>query len=284
MDKAGASSFRDFIKKFAKHRLAAAGFVILLIEILLVIVLPVLLHLDPFSLNEPSAPPGRAHILGTDEVGRDLFARVVDGGRVSLFVGIMSALISVAIGLPLGLIAGYRGGWIGSIIMRGADIFMSFPSMVLILVLVAIVGPSIATVTIVIGVLGWTNPAKLIYGNVLSVQNKEYVEAARAIGTRNSVILWKYILPNSVAPLWMSIAFRTSSAIITESSLSFLGAGVQTPQASWGNIIYSAQNFLNMTMRPWMWLPAGCCLLVTVVCINLVGEGLRDALDPKMRR
>ena len=160
---------------------------------------------------------------------------------------------------------------------------MSFPSMVLILVLVAILGPSIATVTVVIGVLGWTNPAKLIYGNVLSVRSKEYVEAARVIGSSDFTIITKYILPNSVAPLWMSIAFRTSSAIITESSLSFLVAGVRPPQASWGNILYAAQSITVLSSRPWLWVPPGILLVLTVTSINFVGDGIRDALDSKTK-
>lgn len=280
------SSFHEFLKNFLRHRLATAAVCVLMLEILSVMILPIVLHLDPYGID-PFAfgtPPGAGHILGTDEVGRDIFARILFGGRISLFVGIVSAMISVMIGLPLGLIAGYWGGRLGAVIMRIADMFMSFPSMVLILVMVAILGPSIATVTVVIGVLGWTNPAKLIYGNVLSVRSKEYVEAARVIGTSDFKIITQYILPNAVAPLWMSIAFRTSSAIITESSLSFLGAGVRPPQASWGNIIYAAQNLLVLTTKPWIWIPAGICLLITVICINLVGEGLRDALDPRMKR
>ena len=280
------SEFREFLKNFSRHHLATVSVFILLLEIIAVVFLPIIFHMDPYGMDPLAfgAPPSVKHIFGTDEVGRDIFARILFGGRISLFVGIVSAMISVIIGLPLGLIAGYWGGRLGALIMRAADMFMSFPSMVLILVLVAILGPSIATVTVVIGVLGWTNPAKLIYGNVLSVRSKEYVEAARVIGSSDFTIITKYILPNSVAPLWMSIAFRTSSAIITESSLSFLGAGVRPPQASWGNIIYAAQNLLVLTTKPWIWIPAGICLLITVICINLIGEGLRDALDPKMKR
>lgn len=286
MEEKSNSLFLQFLKNFSRHHLATASFVVLVIEIFAVILLPVIMKLDPYSIDPMAfaAPPSVRHFLGTDEVGRDIFARILFGGRVSLFVGIVSAMISVVIGLPLGLVAGYWGGRLGAIIMRVADMFMSFPSMVLILVMVAILGPSISTVTIVIGVLGWTNPAKLVYGNVLSVRSKEYVDAARVIGTSDFGIITKYILPNAVAPLWMSIAFRTSSAIITESSLSFLGAGVRPPQASWGNIIYAAQNLLVLTTKPWIWIPAGICLLITVICINLVGEGLRDALDPKMKR
>ena len=180
--------------------------------------------------------------------------------------------------------AGYYRGIIENIVMRLADIFMSIPAMVLILVIVAVFEPSIITIIVVIGITGWTGVAKLIYGNVLSVRNKEYVEAARAIGTKDREIIMRYVLPNSIAPLWMSVAFRISQAIMTESGLSFLGAGIQSPQASWGNIIYAAQNLVVLTKRWWVWVPAGVLLMITIICINLVGEGIRDALDPKMKR
>ena len=282
-NRSGASGF---FRKFIHHKMALVGLVILVLEVIAVLVLPPLLKLDPYTIDPRafSSPPTPAHVMGTDEVGRDMLARIVYGGRISLFVGISSAVLSVLIGLPLGLIAGYYRGILGAVIMRAADIFMSFPTMVLMLVLVAIYKPSVPTIIVTIGVLGWTQSAKLIYGNVLSVRNKEYVEAAKASGTSNLMILLRYILPNSIAPLWMAIAFRTSSAIITESSLSFLGAGVQPPAASWGNIIFAAQSLPVLTSKPWIWLPTGILLLVTVICVNLVGEGLRDALDPKMKR
>ena len=201
---------------------------------------------------------------------------------MSLQVGILSAIISLVVGVPLGLLAGYYRGWVDVVIMRLADIFMSFPSMVLILVLVSVLGPSIATVTVVIGILGWPRFARTIYGNVLSVRESEYVEAARAIGTKDLSIMTKYILPNSFAPVLIAFTFRAAQAIITESALSFLGMGVQAPQASWGNILYEAQSISVLAMRPWLWVPPGVALLVTILCINFIGDGMRDALDTKM--
>lgn len=276
----------EFLKKFRKHKLANVGLIIIIIEILMVTFLPIILGLDPYSIDSTgfNQAPCAKHILGTDDIGRDLFARVLYGGRVSLIVGICSTIISIIIGLPLGILAGYYRGIIENIVMRLADIFMSIPAMVLILVIVAVFEPSIITIIVVIGITGWTGVAKLIYGNVLSVRNKEYVEAARAIGTKDREIIMRYVLPNSIAPLWMSVAFRISQAIMTESGLSFLGAGIQSPQASWGNIIYAAQNLVVLTKRWWVWVPAGVLLMITIICINLVGEGIRDALDPKMKR
>ncbi|WP_296626305.1 ABC transporter permease [uncultured Negativibacillus sp.] len=272
--------------KFRHNKRAMFGVIVVLIVALAVLILPLVMDLDPFTTDAEAGfntPPSAQHILGTDDVGRDLFARLLYGGRISLLVGIASTCVSVLIGVPLGLIAGYYRGIWETIIMRAADIFMSFPSMILILVLVAVFGPSIFNVTVVIGVLGWTSIAKLIYGNTLSLREKEYIEAARAMGMKNRKIIFTEILPNAIAPVWVTIAFRVSSGILTESSLSFLGLGVQTPQASWGNIIFAAQNLLVLTARPWVWIPPGICIILVVVGFNFIGEGVRDALDPKMK-
>ena len=274
------------MKKFIHNKKAMLGLAIVTILVLAVVFIPLFADLDPYTTDRAAGfnkPPSEAHILGTDDVGRDLFARLLYGGRISLFVGITSTIISVLIGIPLGLIAGYFRGTAESIIMRTADAFMSFPSMVLILVLVAVFGPSILTVTVVIGVLGWTAIAKLIYGNVLSIREREYIQAARAVGVSTKKILFSEVLPNAIPPVWANISFRVAGAILTESSLSFLGMGVQTPQASWGNIIFAAQNLLVLTARPWVWLPPGICIILVVIGFNFIGEGVRDALDPKTK-
>lgn len=274
------------MKKFIRNKRAMTGLAVVALLTLSVLLLPLVLDLAPYTTDREAGfnqPPSAAHIFGTDDVGRDLFARVLYGGRTSLFVGITATIISVLIGIPLGLIAGYFRGIAESIIMRTADAFMSFPSMVLILVLVAVFGPSILTVTVVIGVLGWTSIAKLIYGNVLSIREREYIEAARAVGQRTGPILFSEVLPNAIPPVWANLSFRVAGAVLTESSLSFLGMGVQTPQASWGNIIFAAQNLLVLTARPWVWLPPGICIILVVIGFNFIGEGVRDALDPKTR-
>ncbi len=274
------------LKKFFRNKKAVFGVIVVAFLMLSVLLIPLFMELDPYTTDRLAgfnAKPSADHILGTDDVGRDLFARLLYGGRVSLFVGILSTVISVLLGIPLGLIAGYFRGRAEAVIMRVADAFMSFPSMVLILVLVAVFGPSILTVTVVIGVLGWTAIAKLIYGNVLSIREQEYIQAARAVGMKNGVILLTEVLPNAIPPVWANISFRVAGAILTESSLSFLGMGVQTPQASWGNIIYAAQNLLVLTARPWVWIPPGLCIILVVVGFNFIGEGVRDALDPKTK-
>lgn len=279
------SYYRDVLKRFTAHKLAMLGLAIILLEVLLVVILPVVMKLDPYTsdIQAFGAAPSAEHFLGTDDTGRDIFARLIYGGRVSLLVGLLSAIISLCIGVPLGLLAGYYKGIWETIVMRAADIFMSFPSMILILVLVSLIGPSVWTVTLVIGVLGWTDFAKLIYGNVLSVREKEYVESAKAVGTKDLAILIKYIIPNAFAPILINFTFRTAQAIIQESALSFLGMGVQPPQASWGNILYAAQSITVLSSKPWLWIPPGILLILTVCSINFIGDGIRDALDSKMK-
>ena len=252
-----SSYFGDVVKKFLAHRLAMMGTIVLILEVLAVVFLPSIMKLDPYSMDYMAfgGAPSAEHLLGCDDVGRDLFARLIFGGRVSLMVGICSALISLAIGVPLGLFAGYFRGAVETVIMRCADIFMSFPNMILILVLASVLGQSVTTVTLVIGFLG----------------------------AKNGTILLRYVLPNSFAPVIISFTFRTAQAIITESSLSFLGLGVQPPEASWGNILYYAQSISVLSTKLYMWVPAGVVLVLTVLSINFIGDGIRDALDTKMK-
>ncbi len=279
------SYFSDVCQRFSQHKPAMIGLLVLIAEIFLVVFLPILMNLDQSTTDYDvlfGSPPSGKHILGTDDIGRDIFARFIYGGRVSLSVGILSAIISMLVGVPLGLIAGYYRGFWETLIMRSADTFMSFPAMILIMVLVSVLGPSVITIILVIGILGWPRFARLIYGNVLSASSMDYVEAARAIGTKNGSILLKYILPNTFAPVLIAFTFRAAQAIITESALSFLGMGVQAPQASWGNILYDAQSISVLSQRPWLWVPPGIALVITVLSINFIGDGVRDALDTKM--
>ena len=275
--------WRNFIKRFCKNKLAVLGLIVLVAVTIIVLVVPPFLPYDEAQIDVVAfnAPPSEQHVLGTDTTGRDVLSRLLYGGRVSLFVGIISTLISVAIGIPLGLLAAFYRGWFETLVMRATDIFMTIPSTILILFLVSMFGPSIVTVTVVIGVLGWTKFARQIYGTVLSVREKDYVEGGKAIGQRDGVIIARYILPNAIAPIFISITFRIASAIILESSLSFLGMGVQMPAASWGNMLYNAQSITILKSCQWMWLPPGLALMITILSINFIGNGLRDALDPK---
>lgn len=282
MKKTGKVSFlRNTVSRFGRHKLAVAGLIFLVVEILLIACLPGVMGLDPTTSDFDAfeSDPVAGHILGTDDVGRDVFARLVYGGRVSLLVGFLSTVISLALGLPLGVLAGYYRGIAEAVIMRCSDIFLSIPSMILILVTVSITGNSVGMLTVIIGIMGWPGFARLIYGNVLSVREKEYVEAARAIGEKDHSIIMRYIIPNAITPVLIAFTFHMASAILQESSLSFLGLGVQPPQASWGNILYGAQNVTVLAYKPWRWVPAGIMLLMTISAINFVGDGFRDALD-----
>ena len=258
--------------KIRNEKLIIIGLIILLVEIFIVAFIPMIMKLDPYSvdnINFGTAPGVGGHILGTDSIGRDVMARLIYGGRVSIFVGFFSTIVSLVIGVPLGLYAGYYGGITESIIMRITDIFM------------ALVGPSVWSVSVIIGIMGFTGFTRLTYSRVLTVSRLGYVEGAKVIGAGGAEIIWKYVLPNSMAPILVSAAFNMSSAILTESALSFLGMGVQPPQASWGNIIFESQSIAILIGKPWQWVPAGIAIIVTVMSINFLGDGLRDALDPK---
>lgn len=271
-------------RRLRSDRRAVVCMAILALEILGVLLLPPLLGLEPDVTDRAAgfwAAPSAEHWLGTDDVGRDVLARLICGGRISLLVGFASAAINLAVGVPLGLMAGYRRGAWEFWIMRLADVFQSFPSIVLILCLVTLVGASVLNLVLVIGLLGWPGIARLVYGNVLSVREKEYILAVRALGARTGTILTRNVLPNVVAPVWAALGQRVGRAILSESSLSFLGVGIRAPQASWGNLMQSATSLAVLTGRSWVWLPPGILIILTVVCLQSLGNALRDAMDPR---
>ena len=274
------------MKKFRKSRSGMIGLCFLIVEALSVALLPAIFHMDPVSSDVQAgflAAPSAAHLLGTDGAARDLLARTLCGGRVSLLVGVAAPFISVTLGLPLGLAAGYYRGPAETIIMRACDVFMSFPSILLSLILVSVIGPSLGALIGVIGVMGWTSVAKLVYASVLSIREKEYIDSAVSIGRTDFEILRREILPGVSSPVLVALSLRAGSAILQESGLSFLGAGIRPPQASWGGIIYAAQDLSVLTRMPWVWAPSGVLIVLTIVAFHFVGEGLRDALDPKMK-
>ena len=275
------------LQRFWEDKLAAACLIFLGVEILLLLVLPLFLGQDPNVTDKTAgfwAPPGAEHLLGTDDVGRDILARLLYGGQISLLVGYLSAILGTLLGVPLGLLAGYKGGKWEYWIMRACDTFQSFPSLILVLCLVSLLGPSVWNIILVQGVLGWSSMARLVYGSTLSVKKKEYVEASRALGATDRAILFRTILPNVIAPVWAAFPMKVGRAILSESSLSFLGVGLRTPQASWGNLMQNALELITLTTRPWAWIPPGLCIVVTVLALLLVGEGLRKALNPRGSR
>ena len=272
---------------FWSDRRAAAAAIFLGVEILLVLLLPFFLDQDPNLTDRAAgfwAPPSAQHLLGTDDVGRDIFVRLLHGGQISLLVGFASAGLGVVLGVPLGLLAGYKGGKWEYWIMRACDTFQSFPSIILVLAMVSLLGPSVWNIILVIGGLGWASVARLVYGNTLSAKKAEYVEVSRALGAGDGAILFRTILPNVVAPVWAVLPLKVVRAILSESSLSFLGVGLRTPQASWGNLTQSAMELVTLTTRPWAWLPPGLCIVATALALLLVGEGLRKALNPRKRQ
>ncbi|MCI9634882.1 MAG: ABC transporter permease [Hungatella sp.] len=276
---------RDAVGRFVRHRVAMVSLIILVLEILSILLLPLILDLDPFTSypGQFNQAPGNRFLFGTDAVGRDIFSRIIYGGRVSLSVGFIAASISALIGVPLGLIAGFYDNGVRGVIMRIVDIFMSFPALVIQMVLVTVLGASARSLMLVLGFLGWTGYTRLVYSKVLSVKQEVYVEAARSTGATNLTQMVRYILPNAMAPVFVTFSFAVAGNILAESGLSFLGLGVQLPTPTWGNMIRDAQTLSTLMYRPWMWIPAGVVLVATVVCINFVGDGLRAALDPKIK-
>lgn len=271
--------------KFKKNKFAIMGTIILFILLLLSLLAPFLTDMDisKVDLSNISSPPKGTHILGTDEVGRDIFARLIYGGRVSLLVGVVATFIQVTIGVTLGAIAGYFGGKIDFIIMRLVDIFMCFPFLVIAITLAAILGPSIWNVIIIIGVLSWTGIARIVRAEILTIREMEYIQASKALGLNWAEIIIKHVIPNVIPSILVASTLSIAGGILTESALSFLGLGVKLPQPSWGNMLSSAQNMSTLKNQWWQWLPPGLCVLLTVLSINFIGDALRDAVDPKIK-
>ena len=273
-------------QRFRRHRLAILGVSILIAISIISLGAPVFAPQSPYEvdLRAYRDPPSREHLLGTDSAGRDVLSRVIWAGRVSLSVGVVAVSLYVLIGVVLGGLAGFFGGWIDSAIMRLADMVLAYPSLIVIITIVALVGPSIYNVMVVIGCLGWPPIARLVRGNVLSLREREFAIAARASGAGNVRILLRHIMPNAIAPVIVAASFGMAQAIILEAGLSFLGLGVQPPTPSWGNMLTDAQSFNVLENMPWLWVPPGTMIVLAVLAINFVGDGLRDALDPQVRR
>jgi peptide/nickel transport system permease protein len=225
--------------------------------------------------------PSSAHLLGTDSYGRDVLSRVIYGGRVSLSVGIVAVIIAQGIAVVLGSIAGYYGGASDWIVMRLVDVVMTFPWLIMVIMMVSLLGPSVFNAMLAIGILGWTHPTRLIRGQILSIREMDYVLAARSIGVPSRRIIARHVLPGVVGPLVVSATFMVASAILLEAGLSFLGLGVQPPIASWGNMMNAAMELIILEDMPWLWIPPGLMVALSVLAINFIGDGLRDALDPK---
>lgn len=286
----GRTLLRDTVRRLRKNKLAVAG----LIWVTLVLALTLTAELwAPATLGDPikfdtatvSAerlqPPSFEHPFGTDNFGRDVASRVVYGAKVSLRVGIIAVAISIVLGLFFGALAAYYGGFWDTLIMRLADVFLAFPYILFAIAMIAILGPSETNLFIAIGILGWPSIARVFRSSILSVKEQEYVDAARALGASDARIMFRHILPNAVAPIVVYGTMSVGGAILSEAALSFLGMGVQLPQPSWGNMLSEARTML--VPAPWMMIWPGFAILTTVLAFVLMGDGLRDALDVKMK-
>ncbi|WP_318011107.1 oligopeptide ABC transporter permease [Clostridium sp. FP2] len=276
-------NFKNIINKLKQNKLAMIGIIILAVLITSAIIAPFLTKykMDDIDLFNISAAPNTDHILGTDDLGRDVFTRLFSGGRVSLGVGIFATLIQILIGVTLGAVSGYYGGFIDSIVMRLVDIIMCFPLFIIAVALAAVMGPSIWNLIIIIAILSWTGIARIVRAEVLSLKEREFIEASRALGLNDFEIIRKHVLPNILSPILVSATLAIADAILTEAALSFLGMGVKPPQPSWGNMLSAAQSMRTLRYEWWLWVPPGLLIFFTVLSINFLGDGLRDIMDPK---
>lgn len=283
------SPFREFLKDFKKNRLAVLGAIVVFSLFVMAFTAWFLGELGiyiPYDPNETDVtaklrPPSLGHPLGTDQLGRDVLSRMLHGARISLLVGFVAVGISVTVGILVGSIAGYFGGWIDNLLMRVVDAVISFPSFFLILTVVALLKPSFWNVMVVIGLTGWTGTARFVRAEFLSLKEREFVQAAHALGVKSPRVIFLHLLPNAFMPVLVSATLGVAGAILTEAGLSFLGFGVQPPQPTWGNILTEGRLYIFDAW--WLTLFPGLAILVTVLSFNLVGEGLRDALDPRAR-
>lgn len=270
-------------ERFKKNRMAVISLGILLALIVLALLAPVIAPFDPAEqdLLNRLKPPSGTHWFGTDDLGRDLFTRVLFGARVSLAVGIFSVIFNVIIGVTVGSIAGYYGGKVDSILMRFVDVMLAFPQFFLLITVVTLLKPSLFNIIVVLTAFGWMGKARLLRGQIMSVKNREYIEAAKSMGLPDHRIIFFHVLPNAIAPVIVAAAMNMGSMILTESGLSFLGLGIQPPTASWGNLLQSAQSLKIMIEAPWYPVFPGMMIFITIMCFNFVGDGLRNAFDSK---
>ncbi|MFH1824959.1 MAG: ABC transporter permease [Candidatus Firestonebacteria bacterium] len=268
--------------RLRKNKFAIFGLIVIALLGIVAIIAPIISPYSPTEqrLVERLQTPSLKHFCGTDELGRDVFSRMLYGSRISLSVGLLAVFMATTIGIIIGSISGYFGGIIDNLLMRFVDIMLSIPTLFLILMLIVFLGPSIFNVMLVIGLTGWTDLSRLVRAEFLSLKSREYVLAAKAGGAGHFRIIFKHILPNALSPVFVSVIFGVAGAILLESGLSFLGLGVQPPTPSWGNILTSGKDYIESAW--WLTAFPGLSIFITVLSYNLLGEGLRDALDPRL--
>jgi peptide/nickel transport system permease protein len=273
---------REFWARLKHNRLAMVGLALVLGLFAVALLAPWLAPYDPnfINLKQVLMPPSPDHLLGTDTLGRDVLSRIIYGARISLLVGFVAVGIATLIGLVVGSLAGYYGGWTDQLLMRLVDLMLCFPTLFLILAVIAMLGPSIWNVMAVIGITNWMGVARLVRAEFLSLREREFVAAARSLGASDARLILRHLLPNALVPVMVSATLGVAGAILTESALSFLGLGVQPPTPSWGNILTAGQ--ANIEIAWWLSLFPGLAILITVMSYNLLGEGIREAIDPRL--
>jgi peptide/nickel transport system permease protein len=274
---------REFWKHLKRNRMAMTGLALVLALFVVSIFAHWLAPYDPNSidLKQVLMPPSAQHWLGTDTLGRDVLSRIIYGSRVSLKVGFVAVGLATLIGLVVGALAGYYGGWVDAALMRLVDLMLCFPAFFLILAVIAVLEPSIWNIMAVIGLTSWMGVARLVRAEFLSLREREFVTAARALGASDFRLIMRHMLPNALAPVMVSATLGVAGAILTESALSFLGLGVQPPTPSWGNILTAGKD--NIEIAWWLSVFPGLAILITVMSYNLLGEGIREAIDPRLK-
>jgi peptide/nickel transport system permease protein len=277
------NGFRHLARRFARNRLALVGFVVFVVIGLMALLAPWVSPASPIKTDFTAylQPPGPRHPMGTDELGRDVLSRIIFGSRASLEAGVISVALAIAAGLPLGIIAGFYGGRLDDLLMRLTDAMLSFPQLILALAVAAVLGPGLAKAMIAIAVVLMPVFMRLMRAQLLAEREREYVDAARALGAADRRIIWRHLLPNSLAPILVQGSLNIAGAIITEATLSFLGLGTQPPTPSWGSMLNAAQQYL--TQAPWLSFWPGVAIAVTVFAVNVAGDGLREIWDPRTR-
>jgi len=279
------SNMNRQLRKILNNKLAVAGLIVFSLILLASIFAPLITKYDPLMINlrEILKAPSMDHILGTDKVGRDVFSRIVYGGRISILVGLGSALGAAFVGVGLGCYAGYKGGLIDGLFLRLSEIFMAFPQIILVLLLVSILGQSLMNLIVIFVITGWGPMYRMARARMLSLREEEYVQALKAFGLNTFTISYKHILPNALGPIMVNITLSTAMFILQESALSFLGLGGPLNIATWGNILNAAQELRILQENWWMWLPVGLVISLFVLSVNFIGDGLRDSTDPSQQ-
>jgi len=275
--------FRRAAARFLHHRLAVAGGVFLVAIALVALLAPFVAPRSPTDVDVLAfrSPPSGAHLLGTDLIGRDVLSRLIYASRVSLSIGLLASTLAVTIGTALGAVAGFYRGALDTVLMRLTDMVLAFPPLVIVLVAVSVIGPSVGSVILVLGGLTWPTSCRIVRASYLSLRELEFTTAAQVIGARDRAIIVRHLLPNALGPVLVAASLGAAGAILSEAALSFIGLGVQPPTPSWGNMLVDAQSLTILRTMPWIWLPPGLAILLTVLAINFVGDGVRDALDPR---